>query len=251
MAVNPAWFAAGGLCAAAGISAWGATAPSSQLFGRSVRYTGDASTIALPFDDGPNPAATPQLLELLAKHEIEATFFLIGRQVRAFPALAREIAGRGHEIGNHTETHPSLVWLTSSRVAEELDRCDEAIWSAAGVRPRWMRPPYGYRNPLLSSVVTRRGSAGVAMWSVAARDWKTEAAEPVIERLRRARGGDIVLLHDGDHRVAQGNRLHVVAALEYWLPRWKDSGIRFVTMSGMERNSTGISIGTPGRAKNT
>jgi peptidoglycan/xylan/chitin deacetylase (PgdA/CDA1 family) len=73
------------------------------------------------------------------------------------------------------------------------------------------------------------------MWSIAARDWKTEAAEPVIERLRRARGGDMVLLHDGDHRVQQGNRLQVVAALEYWLPRWKDAGMRFVTMNEIEQ----------------
>ena len=107
--------------------------------------------------------------------------------------------------------------------------------AAAGVTPRWMRPPYGYRNPWLNGVVTRRGNAGVAMWSIAARDWKTEAAEPVIERLRRARGGDIVLLHDGDHRVPEGKRLHVVAALEYWLPRWKDAGVRFVTMNEIEQ----------------
>jgi peptidoglycan/xylan/chitin deacetylase (PgdA/CDA1 family) len=191
--------------------------------------------MALTFDDGPNPSATPQLLELLTKYRVKATFFLIGRQVRAFPALAREMVERGHEIGNHTETHPSLTWLTSSGIAEQLDRCDEAISSAAGVTPRWMRPPYGYRNPWLNGVVARRGNSGVAMWSIAGRDWKTEAAEPVIERLRRARGGDIVLLHDGDHRVPQGKRLHVVAALEYWLPRWRDSGIRFATMNEIEQ----------------
>jgi peptidoglycan/xylan/chitin deacetylase (PgdA/CDA1 family) len=191
--------------------------------------------MALTFDDGPNPSATPQLLELLAKYGVKATFFVIGRQVRVFPALAREIVERGHEIGNHTETHPSLIWLASSGIADELDRGDEAISSAAGVTARWIRPPYGYRNPLLNGVVARRGNAGVAMWSIAARDWKTEAAEPVIERLRRARGGDMVLLHDGDHRVQQGSRLHVVAALEYWLPRWKDAGMRFVTMNEIEQ----------------
>ena len=172
---------------------------------------------------------------MLAKYGVKATFFVIGRQVRVFPALAREIVERGHEIGNHTETHPSLIWLTSAGIADELDRCDEAISSAAGVTARWMRPPYGYRNPLLNGVVARRGNAGVAMWSIAAGDWKTEAAEPVIERLRRARGGDMVLLHDGDHRVQQGSRLHVVAALEYWLPRWKDAGMRFVTMNEIEQ----------------
>lgn len=236
MAINPAWFAAGGVCAAAGICAWGATVPSSQLFGPTVQSSGEAASLALTFDDGPNPAATPALLDLLGRHEAPATFFLIGRHVRAVPALAREIVDRGHVLGNHTETHPSLALLFSSRIADELDRCDEAISAATGVTPRWMRPPYGFRNPLLNGIVRRRGNAGVAMWSAMARDWKAQPAEPVIQRLRGARGGDIVLLHDGDHRVLHGDRRHVIAALEYWLPRWKDSGIRFVTMNQVESN---------------
>jgi peptidoglycan-N-acetylglucosamine deacetylase len=236
MTINPAWFAAGGVCAAAGIFAWGATVPSSQLFGRTVRHTGDASCMALTFDDGPNPAATPELLDLLGRHEARATFFLIGRHVRAFPAIAREIVDRGHAVGNHTESHPSLALLSSSGIREELDRCDEAISMATGVAPRWMRPPYGFRSPLLNGIVTQRGNVGVAMWSAAVRDWKPQAAEPVIQRLRRARGGDIVLLHDGDHRVLRGDRRHVIVALEYWLPRWKDSGIRFASMNEIEKN---------------
>src|ERR1700678_4663273 len=149
MMVNPVWFVAGGACAIAGISAWGATAPSSQLFRANVRQPGGRGSMALHFDDGPNPSATPQLLELLAKYGVKATFFVIGRQVRVFPALAREIVERGHEIGNHTETHPSLLWLTSAGIADELDRCDEAISSAAGGKARWVRAPDGYRHPLL------------------------------------------------------------------------------------------------------
>jgi len=234
--INPVWFAAGGVCAAAGISTWGATVPSSQLFGRTVRYTGDAASMALTFDDGPNPVATPQLLDLLARQEAKATFFLIGRHVRTVPELAKEIAAQGHAIGNHTESHPSLALLSGTRISEELDRCDEAIRQSVGVTPRWMRPPYGFRSPWLSGIVTRRGNAGVAMWSAAARDWKPQPAEPVIERLRHARGGDIVLLHDGDHRVLRGDRDHVLKALEYWLPRWKDSGIGFLTMDQIEKN---------------
>jgi peptidoglycan/xylan/chitin deacetylase (PgdA/CDA1 family) len=192
--------------------------------------------MALTFDDGPNPVATPQLLDLLARQEAKATFFLIGRHVRTIPELAKEIAAQGHAIGNHTESHPSLALLSGTRISEELDRCDEAIRQSVGVTPRWMRPPYGFRSPWLSGIVTRRGNAGVAMWSAAARDWKPQPAEPVIERLRHARGGDIVLLHDGDHRVLRGDRDHVLKALEYWLPRWKDSGIGFLTMDQIEKN---------------
>ena len=231
----PALLATGGACAAA--FAWGAVAPSSQLFGPTIRRTGDSSTMALTFDDGPNPAATPLLLDLLDRHNAHATFFLIGEHVRAFPALAKEIARRGHTIGNHTETHPALTFLSRRRIAEELDRCDDAIAAAIGQKSRWMRPPFGFRGPQLGGVVRSRGVAAVVMWSVWARDWKPQPARPVIQRLRRARGGDIVLLHDGDHRRLEGDRRHTVAALEYWLPRWKDAGMRFVTLDDLHKSN--------------
>jgi peptidoglycan/xylan/chitin deacetylase (PgdA/CDA1 family) len=186
--------------------------------------------MAITLDDGPNPSVTPGILELLERYRATATFFLIGQRVRAFPALAREIAERGHAIGNHTETHPSLTFLSARAITDELERCDDAIAAATGKKPRWMRPPYGYRSPLLDGIVRRRCGAGVAMWNVAARDWRTHSPGPVIQRLHRARGGDIVLLHDGDHRVLEGKREHVVTALEYWLPRWRDAGIQFVNL---------------------
>jgi peptidoglycan-N-acetylglucosamine deacetylase len=215
---------------AAGTYSWAACVPSAQLFGRTIRQTGNPQTIALTFDDGPNPAATPGLLELLDHHAIRATFFLIGAHVRAFPDLAREIARRGHAIGNHTDTHPALPLLSGRKISEELDRCDEAIHCATDVVPRWMRPPYGFRSPLLNGIVARRKGAGVVMWSRMARDWKAQPAEPVVKRLRRVRGGDIVLLHDGDHRVAGGDRRHSVEALAHWIPRWKDIGLRMITL---------------------
>ncbi|MBZ5693727.1 MAG: polysaccharide deacetylase family protein [Acidobacteriia bacterium] len=234
MGMLPALAAAGGACAVGGTLSWGAVAPSSQLFGPTIRRTGDASAIALTFDDGPNPAVTPALLALLERYNAKATFFLIGRHVRAFPALAKEIAARGHVIGNHTETHPRLAFLPPAKIADELSRCDDAIAAATGKKSRWMRPPFGFRGPQLGSVVRKRGSASVVMWSVWARDWKPQPPEPVIQRLRRVSGGDIVLLHDGDHRVLEGDRRHTVAALEHWLPRWKDAGLRFVTLDEIE-----------------
>jgi peptidoglycan/xylan/chitin deacetylase (PgdA/CDA1 family) len=194
--------------------------------------------MALTFDDGPNPAITPGLLDLLDRFGAKATFFLIGERVRAFPSLAKEIAERGHTIGNHTENHRALTFLPARRIAEQLARCDEAIETATGRRARGMRPPWGFRGPQLQNVMrTRKKAAGtvepVVMWSTAARDWNVQPAERVIRRLRGAGGGDIVLMHDGDHRVPKGDRRHTVAALEYWLPRWKDSGLRFVTLDEM------------------
>ncbi len=237
MAINPGWFVAGGVCAASGMLAWGAVAPSSQLFGRTVRRLADPSAIAITFDDGPNPSVTPQLLDLLERHKVKATFFLIGKYVRAAPALADEIVERGHAIGNHTETHPRLTFLSSQGIEQELSRCDDAILSATQKKPRWMRPPYGYRSPFLDEIVRSRGGAGVAMWRVSAADWKTNSPQPLIRRLQRVQGGDVVLLHDGDHRMLEGDRQHVLRALEYWLPRWQDTGMRFANLDETNYNS--------------
>lgn len=237
MNLIPILAATGATCAAGGILAWAAVAPSAQFFGRTICTTGDPAATALTFDDGPNPSITPMLLDLLERHKIHASFFLIGRHVRAFPALAKEIAVRGHSIGNHTDTHPKLTFLSPRRIKRELSRCDEAIEKATGFKTHWMRPPYGFRGPQLAPILRRRGDADVVMWSIWARDWRPQPPEPVINRLRRAQGGDIVLLHDGDHRVLQGDRLHTVAALAHWLPRWKDAGLRFITLDELKRKA--------------
>ncbi len=228
-----------GVVAAAGITAWGAVAPSSELFGPTLRHTNSPRKIALTFDDGPNPVVTPKLLNLFDQHSVRATFFLIGKFARACPELVREISARGHRIGNHTDTHANLFLQTRVGIRGELARCQDAI--AAGARidpPRWMRPPYGYRNPFLRAEIARAGMQGVVMWSKICWDWKPQPPERLIRRLadvaRPGRPhGDIVVLHDGDHRALGGDRFHVVAALEHWLPRWRDAGMEFVTMDSL------------------
>jgi peptidoglycan/xylan/chitin deacetylase (PgdA/CDA1 family) len=228
-----------GAATAAGIAAWGAVAASSELFGPTVRHTSSAREIALTFDDGPNPAVTPRLLELFDRHAVRATFFLIGKFARECPDLVREISARGHSLGNHTETHANLFFKSRAAIGEELARCQDAIATATHAEPpRWMRPPYGYRSPLLDREVRRAGMQGVVMWSQICRDWKPQPPEKLIRRLARVARpggaqGDIVLLHDGDHRAFGGERSHVVAALEHWLPRWRDAGIEFVTIESI------------------
>ena len=218
------------VAAGAGLCAWGAMHPAAQLFGPTVRRTGRESALALTFDDGPNPAVTPRLLDLLDQHRVRATFFLIGKHVRACPELAGEIAARGHTIGNHTDSHPNLVWLPQGRIKDELHRCQESIEQATGRGTVLMRPPYGFRGPFLDSAVRRAGLKHVVMWSASAHDWVPQPSEPVIERLRRVRGADIVLLHDGDPHALGGDRQHTIAALEFWLRRWKDAGLDFITL---------------------
>jgi peptidoglycan/xylan/chitin deacetylase (PgdA/CDA1 family) len=229
----PSILAAGFACAAGGTFSWAAVAPSAQLFGPTICRTGDASTVALTFDDGPNPAITPKLLDLLDRHNVRATFFVIGRSVRAYPALAKQIADRCHVIANHTDTHPALTLRSSRNIDNELELCDLAIEAAVGCRTRWMRPPFGFRGPQLNGVIQRRHCEGVVMWSAKAWDWTAYNPERVINRLRHVRGGDIVLLHDGDHRVLEGDRRHTLAALEYWLPRWNDAGMRFANLDDL------------------
>jgi peptidoglycan-N-acetylglucosamine deacetylase len=223
-------------CAAAGAFAWGAFAPWSQLFGRTIRSTRDSHTLALTFDDGPNPSITPALLDLLDRHEAKATFFLIGRYAAAEPELVREIAARGHTVGNHTQTHPNLALVSSVKLHKELQECDDSIATILGGRPCWMRPPFGARSPILSTIVRQRGGGGVVMWSKWARDWNPQPSAPVIQRLACVRGGDILLLHDGDHRTPRGERRHTVDALAHWLPRWRDAGLRFATLDGLAKD---------------
>ena len=225
------------VAAVAGFAAWGAVAPSSQLFGPTLCHTPSPRQIALTFDDGPNPAVTPQLLELFDRYSVHATFFLIGKFVRECPGLVQEISTRGHLIGNHTDTHANLFFLSRMGIRDELEKCQAAIASAAHVAPpRWMRPPYGYRNPLLRAEIQGAGMQGLVMWSKICRDWKPQPPGGLIGKLARVARpnlphGDIVLLHDGDHRALGGDRHHVVTALEHWLPRWRDAGMEFVTMN--------------------
>ena len=240
-----------GAAAAAGVAAWGAVAPSSELFGPTLRHTTSSRKIALTFDDGPNPAVTPLLLELFNRHSVSATFFLIGKFARACPELVKEISARGHAIGNHSDSHANLIFQTRAGIRGELERCQDAVAAATGSEPpRWMRPPYGYRSLLLGGEVRRAGMQGVVMWSKICWDWKPQPPARLIERLSHVARpdrphGDIVVMHDGDHRALGGDRHHVVAALEHWLPRWRDAGMEFVTMESSPATETSGTMRSP------
>jgi len=231
--------------ATSGVAAYAAVHPRAQLFGPTVCCTRSAKNLALTFDDGPNPSVTPQLLELLAQHNAKATFFLVGKFVRECPDLAKEIATRGHVIGNHTDTHPNLFFCGPDETKEQLVRCQEAIHRATWAAPRWFRPPFGFRSPWLIEIAQRHGMR-TAMWTSIPGDWRAKPAEWLIERMKpiaaEAQGGlaqtakgaaatgQVICLHDGDYTHQNGDRHHTVEALAYWLPRWRDLGLEFVTM---------------------
>jgi peptidoglycan/xylan/chitin deacetylase (PgdA/CDA1 family) len=219
-----------GMPLAGSVLAWGAYHPASTLFGRTIRRTASDQTIALTFDDGPNPAATPRLLDILDSHGARGTFFLIGRWCRACPAIVREIAARGHAIGNHTDTHPNLICLTRRRIVTELVECQAVIGQMAGVQPHLMRPPFGARGPQLQAAVRESGLNQVVMWTLLGRDWSSRGKQRLQTRLRRVRGRDIVVLHDGFHGALGADRSDTLRALEHWLPRWRDAGLRCVPL---------------------
>lgn len=199
-----------------------------------VRTTGDPRSIALTFDDGPNPEVTPQLLRLLARCGVAATFFLIGRHVRKNASLAREIVSAGHSVGNHTQSHVPLPFLSARAARRELALCSESIAAACGVRPRFMRPPYGLRRPGLKRMACAEGIDWLVMWSRIAWDWRPQDPAKVALRLQAVRGGDVVLLHDGGPEAA-ADRSHTVLALAEQLPRWIEQGYRFVTIDQLCR----------------
>ena len=244
--VNP-WFITGsGALAAAGAIAYGAVHPRSQFFGRTVYQTNSPRKLAITFDDGPNPAITPELLDLLDRYNAKATFFLIGRYVRECPELVKEIIARGHTVGNHTETHPNLLWLAPTQVRVELRLCHNAISNALGSPPTWFRPPFGMRNPWVIPAARDLGYRTV-MWTLIPGDWQEKPAEwlirrmqPIADHAQRILGngskptaagtGDVLCLHDGTHRQMNGDRSRTLRALEHWLPRWRDLGLEFVTI---------------------
>jgi peptidoglycan/xylan/chitin deacetylase (PgdA/CDA1 family) len=232
--------------AAAGLVAYGAVHPRSQLFGRTICRTNSPRKLALTFDDGPNPKITPKLLDLLDRYKARATFFIIGKHARECPELLKETAARGHVIGNHTDAHPNLFWLKTDQITVELRCCDFSIKTATGSPAKWFRPPFGFRNPWVIPAAHALGKR-VVMWTIIPGDWRATSSEwlipriaPIAARAQRhlasgashgvAATGDILCLHDGSHRQLNADRLPTLAALEHWLPRWRDLGLEFVTI---------------------
>jgi peptidoglycan/xylan/chitin deacetylase (PgdA/CDA1 family) len=220
--------------AAAGAAGYQSMGPTGQWYGRT--FTGLArgtKQIALTYDDGPNDPHTLRLVEVLAKHKVKATFFVIGHYVQQRPDLAREVALAGHAVGNHTFTHPLLIFKSDAEIRRELSGCRAALSDAVGQHTNLFRPPFGGRRPAVLRIARQLGLEPV-MWNVTGYDWTAPAAE-VIERkvTRQVRGGDVILLHDGGHKQIGADRSNTVLATDHLIERYKSEGYEFVTVPRM------------------
>lgn len=211
--------------------AYAALAPRSQVFGRTFCGEPGARWLALTYDDGPNDPHTLRLLEVLARHEVRATFFLIGRFAVERPEIVREIAAAGQDIGNHTWSHPALAWCSEAETRRQIGDCQNAIADALGESPRLFRPPFGVRRPATLRIARELGLEPV-MWSVTCYDWKPTTVERVERHaMAQIRGGDVILLHDGWHRAMGADRRHTVEATGRLIESYRAKGYQFISIS--------------------
>jgi peptidoglycan/xylan/chitin deacetylase (PgdA/CDA1 family) len=225
-----------GALTATAVALYGGQVPTAQIYGRTVcREPGAGRRLCLTYDDGPNPAWTPALLDLLDEHDSKATFFLIGKWSEREPELIGEIVRRGHAIGNHTFTHPSMPAKSDERIREELDACREAVESAgvsfSKIGDRMlMRPPYGRRRPGTLRVLKEKGYLGIT-WSITGYDWRPRiTTEGITRRCLKAGEGDIILLHDGFDRHPAFDRRKSVETTKNLLEHYRPLGYDFVTV---------------------
>jgi len=223
--------AAAGL-AAAGLAAHGTWYRNSWLFGPVLnRLPADTDAVSITFDDGPNPDATPRILDTLRDEGVRATFFVLGRHAEQWPALVRRMADEGHQLGNHGFWHLKLHRRAPGYVREDLARGTEAIERASGgIRPKLFRAPHGFRNPWVTPIAASLGQRTIG-WSLGVWD----SARPGVEEIaRRAVEGlharSILLLHDGDGYDAHGDRLQTARALPLIIRGLRARGLHFTTL---------------------
>lgn len=210
--------------------------PTSQIFGRTLIAGDDGDEVALTFDDGPNDAATPQLLDVLARHGVRATFFNMGNFARERPEIVRQAVAAGHLVGNHTMSHPRLSTEPAARVRQELRDCNALLEDITGQAVKFFRPPFGARRRMVMLVGWRLGLTPV-MWNVTGRDWNPIGVEEILSNLEngiaqnRLEGrGSNLLLHDGGHCAMGAERMDTVRAVDRLLTAQRGTRTRFVTV---------------------
>ena len=228
-----------GLAIAASAAGYQSMAPTGQWYGESFcGLARNSNKVALTYDDGPNDPYTLRLIELLARQDLKATFFMIGDYVRQRPEIAREVLKAGHTIGNHTFSHPLLIFKSTAEIRKQLTDCQRAIEDVLGISATLFRPPFGGRRPEVFRIA-RELELQPVMWSVTGYDWNAESADEIERKVtRQMRGGDVILLHDGGHLAMGTDRSKSIIATERIIDRYKQ-GRKFVTIPQMMEDKNG------------
>ena len=207
--------------------------PSSQVWGKTFTGQSGSRELALTYDDGPNDPWTQRLLDVLDRHAVKATFFVLGKFVAERPEIARELVARGHELGIHTWSHPNLIFASPSEVRSQIERTQSIIFDTTGYRCTLMRPPFGARTPLTLRVIRQMGLTPV-MWNVTCYDWKPTTPQRILGHVeRQMRGGDVILLHDGGYLKMGADRSHSVEATDLIIRKYEGRGYQFLPVSQM------------------
>ena len=211
---------------------WACSEPSSTFF-RPVLIRGpqEGKRVALTFDDGPAEPFTEQVLDILREHQVPATFFVCGKNVEKHPDLLRRMVAEGHEVGNHTYSHLFVYFKSRRRMAEEIDRTQEAIAKVTGLRPNIFRPPYGARWFGLVPTLLERGMH-LILWSATGYDWRKDAQGITAAALRELKPGAVILLHDGREKRPAGeiDRSRTVSALPAIIAGARHQGYTFAPL---------------------
>lgn len=214
--------------AIAGAGAHGAFHRNSWLFGAPLTTVGGAGKrVALTFDDGPNPDATPLVLDALKERGVRATFFILGRHADQWPDLVRRVADEGHAIGNHGWFHRKLHFKSPAYVRNDLTRGTRSIEAACGVHPLLFRAPHGFRSPWVTSIARSLGQRTVG-WSLGVWDSDRPGVDVIADRtVDGAKPGSILLLHDGDGYDPRGDRVQTARAVPLIVDRLLAQGYQF------------------------
>lgn len=184
-----------------------------------------SAVVALTFDDGPQPVFTPQVLDVLERYGVPATFFCIGSQVQKYPEIVRRTFEEGNDIGNHTWSHPYLTTLSPDAIRWQLSSTSAVIEQATGVEPTLFRPPYGATNATVRSIAAQLGLVQ-AEWTIDTRDWQRPGVTTIVSTVfNEVRPGSIILLHDGG-----GDRSQTVQALPRIIRGLQQRGFTFTTL---------------------
>ena len=200
------------------------SASAEQVYGCA---SNDDMKIALTFDDGPHPRVTNKILDVLSKYGVKATFFMVGENVKNYPDTARRVAREGHEIGNHTYTHPHIKNMSADELMSEMVKCDKIIKENTGVSSvKLFRPPEGVIDSAVKAISSEKGYS-IILWRVDTRDWAGTSVNEIKSNIdKNVVAGDIILMHDYISK-----KCHTVEVLDEIIPMLIGKGYEFVTVS--------------------